>query len=103
MVEFVVHADGVDDSALQAAVSEADEGCPFSELLSAPERGRRLGPFGVNLLDLAERRRTHKAFGPDPVPREALLEILSAARFAPTHHMAEPWRFRVLGPRRSPR
>jgi nitroreductase len=27
-----------------------------------------------------------------------LLEILSAARFAPTHHMTEPWRFRVLGP-----
>jgi nitroreductase len=54
--------------------------------------------LGVNLLDLAERRRTHKAFGPEPVPREMLLEILSAARFAPTHHMTEPWRFRVLGP-----
>ncbi len=52
----------------------------------------------MKLLELAERRRTHKAFGPDPVPREALLEILSAARFAPTHHMTEPWRFRVLGP-----
>jgi nitroreductase len=52
----------------------------------------------VSLLDLAERRRTHKTFGPDPVPRETLLEILSAARFAPTHHMTEPWRFRVLGP-----
>jgi nitroreductase len=52
----------------------------------------------VNLLDLAARRRTHKAFGPEPVPRETLLEILSAARFAPTHHMAEPWRFRVVGP-----
>ena len=53
----------------------------------------------MSLLDLAERRRTHKAFGPDPVPRETLLEILAAARFAPTHHMAEPWRFRVVGPR----
>jgi nitroreductase len=52
----------------------------------------------VNLLGLAERRRTHKAFGPEPVPREALVEILSAARFAPTHHMTEPWRFRLLGP-----
>jgi nitroreductase len=52
----------------------------------------------VNLLDLAASRRTHKAFGPDPVPRETLLEILAAARFAPTHHMTEPWRFRVLGP-----
>ena len=33
VVEFVVEADGVDDAALQAAVSEADEGCPFSALL----------------------------------------------------------------------
>ena len=33
VVEFVVQADGVDDAALQAAVSEADEGCPFSALL----------------------------------------------------------------------
>jgi len=52
----------------------------------------------VSLLELAARRRTHKAFGPDPVPRETLLEVLGAARFAPTHHMTEPWRFRVLGP-----
>jgi osmotically inducible protein OsmC len=33
VVEFVVRADGVDDAALQAAVAEADEGCPFSSLL----------------------------------------------------------------------
>lgn len=52
----------------------------------------------MNLLELAALRRTHKAFGPEPVPRETLLEILSAARFAPTHHMTEPWRFRVVGP-----
>ncbi len=52
----------------------------------------------MNLVELAERRRTHKAFGPEPVPRETLLEIFAAARFAPTHHMTEPWRFRVLGP-----
>ena len=52
----------------------------------------------MNLIDLAAQRRTHKAFGPEPVPRETLLEILSAAQFAPTHHMTEPWRFRVLGP-----
>ena len=53
----------------------------------------------MSLVDLAEQRRTHKAFGPDPVPRETLLEILGAARFAPTHHMTEPWRLRVLGPK----
>lgn len=52
----------------------------------------------MSLRDLAEERRTHKTFGPDPVPRATLLEVLGAARFAPTHHMTEPWRFRVLGP-----
>ncbi len=33
VVEFVVQADGVDDAALQAAVRDADESCPFSALL----------------------------------------------------------------------
>jgi nitroreductase len=32
------------------------------------------------------------------VPREALEELLELARWAPTHHLTEPWRFRVLGP-----
>jgi nitroreductase len=27
-----------------------------------------------------------------------LLELLAVARFAPTHHLNQPWRFRVLGP-----
>ena len=48
--------------------------------------------------ELAASRRTHKAFGPEPVPRETLLELLAVARFAPTHHLNQPWRFRVLGP-----
>jgi lipoyl-dependent peroxiredoxin len=32
-VEFVARVDGLDDATLQAAVAEADEGCPFSALL----------------------------------------------------------------------
>jgi nitroreductase len=43
-------------------------------------------------------RRTHKAFGPDPVPREVLDELFELARWAPNHHLTNPWRFRVLGP-----
>jgi nitroreductase len=50
------------------------------------------------LSELAAARRTHKEFGPEPVDRETLLELLAVARFAPTHHLTEPWRFRVLGP-----
>ena len=52
----------------------------------------------MNLAELAARRRTHKAFGPEPVPRETLLELLDVARLAPNHHLTQPWRFRVLGP-----
>lgn len=44
-------------------------------------------------------RRTHKAFGREPVPREVLDELLELARWAPNHHLTNPWRFRVLGPR----
>jgi nitroreductase len=52
----------------------------------------------VTLAELAAARRTHKAFGPEPVPRETLLELLGLARLAPNHHLTQPWRFRVLGP-----
>ena len=52
----------------------------------------------MSLHELAAARRTHKTFGSEPVPRETLLELLAVARFAPTHHLNQPWRFRVLGP-----
>jgi nitroreductase len=43
-------------------------------------------------------RRTHKAYGPDPVDRATLTELLDLARWAPNHHLTNPWRFRVVGP-----
>jgi nitroreductase len=50
-------------------------------------------------LDTAIRtRRTHKAYGPEPVPREVLDELFELARWAPNHNLTNPWRFRVLGP-----
>jgi nitroreductase len=44
-------------------------------------------------------RRTIKAFEPRPVEREMLDELLELARWAPNHHLTNPWRFRVVGPR----
>ncbi len=44
-------------------------------------------------------RRTHKAFGPEPLAPEQLRELLALARWAPNHDLTVPWRFRVLGPR----
>jgi nitroreductase len=44
-------------------------------------------------------RRTHKAFGPEPLSREQLEPLLELANWAPNHHLTVPWRFRVIGPR----
>ena len=44
-------------------------------------------------------RRTHKAYGDEPVDRATLEELFDLARWAPNHHLTNPWRFRVLGPR----
>jgi nitroreductase len=43
-------------------------------------------------------RRTIKAFEPQPLERETLAELLELARWAPNHHLTNPWRFRVIGP-----
>jgi len=43
-------------------------------------------------------RRTHKAYGPEPVDRATLDELFELARWAPNHKLTNPWRFRVLGP-----
>ncbi|HEX2128686.1 MAG TPA: nitroreductase [Solirubrobacterales bacterium] len=44
-------------------------------------------------------RRTHKAFRPEPLDRTTIDELLDLARWAPNHHLTNPWRFRVIGPR----
>jgi len=44
-------------------------------------------------------RRTHKAYGAEPVDRATLDELFELARWAPNHALTNPWRFRVLGPR----
>jgi nitroreductase len=43
-------------------------------------------------------RRTHKRYGLEPLDEGSLRELLDLARFAPNHHLSEPWRFRLLGP-----
>ena len=43
-------------------------------------------------------RRTIKAYASRPVERAVLDELFELARWAPNHHLTQPWRFRVLGP-----
>jgi nitroreductase len=52
----------------------------------------------VDVDDAIRTRRTHKAYGAEPVPRETLEELFELARWAPNHNLTNPWRFRVLGP-----
>jgi nitroreductase len=53
----------------------------------------------VELDELIRTRRTQKAYEPRPVERGTLDELFELARWAPNHHLTNPWRFRVLGPR----
>src|SRR3954447_5175406 len=52
----------------------------------------------MELEEAIRSRRTHKVFAPEPVARELLDELFELARWAPNHHLTNPWRFRVLGP-----
>src|SRR3954468_14717104 len=51
----------------------------------------------MQLEDAIRTRRTHKAYRPEPVDRATLDELFELARWAPNHHLTDPWRFRVLG------
>ncbi len=52
----------------------------------------------MELEQAIRERRTHKAYGPDPVDRATLDGLFELARWAPNHNLTNPWRFRVLGP-----
>ena len=52
----------------------------------------------MNVEDAIRTRRTHKAYRPEPVERATLDDLFELARWAPNHHLTNPWRFRVLGP-----
>jgi len=52
----------------------------------------------TSLSELVRARRTTKVFGPEPLDRATIEELLELARWAPNHHLTNPWRFIVLGP-----
>jgi nitroreductase len=53
----------------------------------------------MDLETAVRTRRTHKAYRPEAVPRPVLDALFELARWAPNHHLTNPWRFRVVGPR----
>jgi Nitroreductase len=48
--------------------------------------------------DAIRERRSIKRFAEQPVTREQIETLLSAATLAPNHRLTQPWRFYVLGP-----
>ena len=52
----------------------------------------------MDVGDAIRSRRTHKQYGAEPLDEATLRDLLDLARFAPNHHLTQPWRFRVLGP-----
>ncbi|MGZ3584703.1 MAG: TIGR03668 family PPOX class F420-dependent oxidoreductase [Ktedonobacterales bacterium] len=72
-------------------------GSAVSEASDAGARSQWLQPGrGLDFLPLARGRRSVRAFEDRPVPREALETLLEAARWAPSPHGRQPWRFVVL-------
>ena len=53
----------------------------------------------MELEELIRTRRTQKAYDPAPLDRGTLDALFELARWAPNHHLTNPWRFRVVGPR----
>jgi len=56
--------------------------------------------FKQDLQHLGERirsRRTTNLFLQQPVSRQLILDAIEVARWAPNHHMTEPWHFYLLG------
>jgi nitroreductase/ketosteroid isomerase-like protein len=48
------------------------------------------------IFNIIKNRRTVRKFKDTPVPREHILKILDAARFAPTAGNQQPWRFLII-------
>ncbi|MBO0703019.1 MAG: nitroreductase [Candidatus Dormibacteraeota bacterium] len=52
----------------------------------------------MDVIEAIRTRRTHKLYEPVPLTRQEIDGLLEVARWAPNHHLTNPWRFRVLGP-----
>ena len=50
----------------------------------------------TSFLELAETRRSVRAYKPDPVPEDLLQTVLEAGRLAPSACNKQPWRFIVV-------
>ena len=52
--------------------------------------------MSLRIFDLIKGRRSIRKYSSKEVPRDILFNILEAARWAPSAHNAQPWRFIVI-------
>ena len=52
-----------------------------------------------DLAEIIRGRRTINLYLQTPVPEELVRDAIESATWAPNHHVTEPWRFYLLGPR----
>jgi len=50
----------------------------------------------ITVFEAIQQRRSIRSFRSDPVPQEAVLQIIEAARLAPSGSNRQPWRFLVV-------
>ncbi len=49
-----------------------------------------------DLIKFITSRRSIRSFKPDPVPDEAIKELIDVARYAPSAHNSQPWKFVIV-------
>ena len=81
-------------------LAQAAAGRYSAKFLAAIDRALIVKPEertpSIDVLDAIRGRRSAVRYGDGPVPRAVLEQIVEAARWAPNHHLTEPWRFVVL-------
>jgi nitroreductase/ketosteroid isomerase-like protein len=78
----------------------ADICTPIDRSYSDPNSDSRYSSKQNFLFETIKNRRTVRRFKPAPVPKEHILKILDAARFAPTAGNQQPWKFLVIQDRK---
>jgi len=78
----------------------ADICTPINEYFQVGDSSQKYTAEQKYLFDIIRNRRTVRKFKSTPVPKEHILKILDAARFAPTAGNQQPWKFLVIQDRR---
>lgn len=81
MVWTLVHAQ------TKEAMPASDKPIPSKEIVSKPM---------PDIWDVFQNRRSVRKFRPDQIPEKDILQIINAARMAPTSGNQQPWKFLVI-------